>query len=137
MKIEDTEPPCHWTHPHDAHDWLPIVQDPEAPGVLHVGMASVRCPGVPAEPVAWEALAEAERTSLEQRLDLLADENRRLLAAILRAEALANSWEGEAQAGRAGHGHPLLVQTYDGHARDLHAALDDTPARDQAEVRRG
>lgn len=37
--------------------------------------------------------------------------------------ALAVSWEDEAKAGRAGNGHPLLVQTYEWHALELRAVL--------------
>jgi hypothetical protein len=46
-----------------------------------------------------------------------------LRALRLAVETLAEEWAAEAQAGRTGNGHPLLVQTYDGHARDLRAVL--------------
>lgn len=38
---------CHWTHPHQPHEWWPIVADPDNPRVLYV-IVSVDCPGVPA-----------------------------------------------------------------------------------------
>lgn len=37
--------------------------------------------------------------------------------------ALAAGWEKEAEAGRNGNGHPLLVQTYEWHALELRAIL--------------
>ena len=43
-------------------------------------------------------------------------------------EALAASWSHEAEAGRVGNGHALLVRTYDGHARELRAVLAAHPA---------
>lgn len=45
MMLEDDGFPCHWSHPHGAHDWTPLVADPEAPRVLHLTGEKVRCPG--------------------------------------------------------------------------------------------
>lgn len=67
VRARRVEPPCHWTHPHDAHDWLPIVQDPGAERVLHVGMASVRCPGLAAEPAVIDAAHLARQRAWSER----------------------------------------------------------------------
>jgi hypothetical protein len=41
--------PCHWTHPHGRHPWLPLIEDPEAPRVFYLDPESgtVTCPGKP------------------------------------------------------------------------------------------
>ena len=31
--MTDAVMPCHWTHRHGAHDWTPLVADPEQPRV--------------------------------------------------------------------------------------------------------
>ena len=43
--MTDAVMPCHWTHRHGAHDWTPLVADPEQPRVLHLLGVTVRCPG--------------------------------------------------------------------------------------------
>jgi hypothetical protein len=38
--------PCHWTHSHEPHEWTPLLEDPGAERVLHIG-AAIMCPGKP------------------------------------------------------------------------------------------
>ena len=40
-----TEHPCHIEAPHGSHEWMPLVADPEHARVLHVGLATLTCPG--------------------------------------------------------------------------------------------
>lgn len=68
--------------------------------------------------ITGEAAAEAARALVAERNDLR--------ARLAKADELAQSWAVEAVVGRKGNGHPLLVQTYDGHARDLRSALAPT-----------
>lgn len=37
--------PCLIDAPHREHDWTPIVVDPDHERVLHVGLATLTCPG--------------------------------------------------------------------------------------------
>jgi hypothetical protein len=41
--------PCLISEPHGRHPWAPLIEDPENPRVLHVGLAMVQCPGFPRE----------------------------------------------------------------------------------------
>lgn len=61
---------------------------------------------------------------LDRLTTALAAERARVAAGL----ALAEAWAREAAAGRTGNGHALLVQTYDGHARELRAALTTAAA---------
>lgn len=39
--------PCRIDAPHGPHRWAPLVADPEHDRVLHIGLATLDCPGRP------------------------------------------------------------------------------------------
>jgi hypothetical protein len=41
-----TDRPCLIDAPHPPHTWAPLVADPEHARVLHVGLATLHCPGM-------------------------------------------------------------------------------------------
>ena len=57
----DLRPCLAMNAPHPGHNWTPLVVDPDSPQVLHLGLATLRCPGLPVDE--WLAQRQAAEGS--------------------------------------------------------------------------